>query len=147
MCVFQTTTASSAQEIIGFADVSDTGRVGLYVDASGKIGVGGTGGVVITSAWAGVNTWVVLTAVSHGPNEFDFDLYVNGSLVTSVTALTDKARSVYNDFLQMRAGAVPNHPASAQLNGKLAIAKLWFGSLTAAQVDAEFQSLRSRFGL
>lgn len=144
--VFKTTSASTGQEMFGLSDVGPAGRVALFIDPSGYVGIETNGVAVWTNVWAGASTWVVLTAVSTGPNKHDFALYVNGALVTSSTVGTNGARSVSSSSLQLRVGGIP-YTTPYRFSGDIAIAKMWAGSLSSGQVDSEFQAIRSRFGL
>jgi hypothetical protein len=144
--VFQTYSASGDQAFLSMGDITGA-RVSLWLHGpTGMIGVESAGGARATSAWAGISTWVHLTAVSTGPNKFDFDLYVNGSLVTSSDIGGNGARNVATAYTGAKVGMYAN-AVTGFVWGKVALGKIWARTLTAAQVAADFETTRTRFGL
>lgn len=146
MAVFQTTTVSAGQEIWACGDnIQDGRRTGLWIDASGTVGVECRNTARLTTGTISANTWYVLTAVQVGSNSHDFEIYLNGALQASSGVGTNTALITANNNLV--AGYIAGTGYAAPLSGKLAICKLWAGRLSAGQVDHEFQIIRSRFGL
>jgi hypothetical protein len=109
-----------------------------YFDGSAFRGIQGNNNSIT------MNTWVMLTATSSSNSVNDMKVYQNGILTSYTNRGTATPNSINYDTLPMRIGARGD---GGYFTGNISQVSIYNRALTAAEIQQNFNALRSRFSI